>query len=123
MVRLLAMETPDIQGGVHNSGQAGPSTTLLPTIFPPQDFKQLYLDDLRRDSDHRGAYVLLKATTPPKRMSTAIHFLLEDEVGNTVSVQLHRQGADLQAAAEDLLVTLPSISSPDPSSPPHTLNL
>lgn len=98
------METPDIQGGVHNSGQAGPSTTLLPTIFPPQDFKQLYLDDLRRDSHHRGAYVLLKATTPPKRMSTAIHFLLEDEVGNTVSVQLHRQGADLQAAAENLLV-------------------
>ena len=98
------METPGIQGGVHNSVQAGPSTPLLQPVPPLPDFKQLYINDLRPDSRHRGAYVLLKLTTPPIRMTTFIHLPREDEIGDTVSVQLHHQGRDLQAAVDELSV-------------------
>lgn len=75
-----------------------PATTFHQSAPPLHELKQLYLSDLRRDTHHRGRYVLLKITTPPTRMALFIHFLMEDEIGDTVSFHFRHQGEDLQPA-------------------------
>lgn len=101
MMRYRAMETSGIQSGGYFSMQAGLPTPYLPCVVSFKELKQLYINDLRPSSHHRGGYVMLRAVTPPLRMS-AIISILEDEIGDAVSFQLYQQDEKIQPAVEDI---------------------
>ena len=93
---------PKIPGGIYNTIPPCISTLYFPSVASLQELKQLYVIDLRRDSHHRGRYVVLKIVDSSKRLAAVTELLLEDEIGNTVRVQLCYLGEDLQPAVGDV---------------------
>lgn len=91
------METHDIQDEGCDSIQAELPTPYLPSVAPFQGLKKVYLNDLRPYSHHRGVFILLRAITPPLRMA-AIVSVVEDEVGDAVTLHLCQHNEDIQPA-------------------------
>ena len=99
------MEIPNIRGGLCSSIPASFSTLHFPCVTPFGELKKLYLNELRCDLYHRGRYVLLQIVESPRRIARVAQLLSEDELGNTVPVQLYYQGENLHSAVGDVLVS------------------
>ncbi|XP_014552216.1 hypothetical protein COCVIDRAFT_110923 [Bipolaris victoriae FI3] len=86
---------------VANTQRAGSEDTqtihssFVPPAYPPcttslGDLKPIAIEGLRLETHHRGCYLILRAITPPNRM-TAILVLVEDEHGDVTLLQLYQQ--------------------------------
>lgn len=73
-----------------------PCTTSLLELNP------INIRDLQLETHHRGKYVLLRAITPPKRM-TGILVLVEDECRDVVLLQIYQQDEEDTRAATDIV--------------------
>jgi hypothetical protein len=62
----------------------------LPSIAPLEELKQTFIKDLRLETHHRGAYLLLRSITRSNRM-TAIMAIMEDEREDALMLQLYQQ--------------------------------
>ncbi|KAF2801437.1 uncharacterized protein BDZ99DRAFT_577577 [Mytilinidion resinicola] len=62
----------------------------LPCTTPLAELRRVTIRDLQLETHHRGTYLLLRATTPPRRI-TAIMVLVEDDCADVVMLQLYQQ--------------------------------
>ncbi|KAI9640898.1 hypothetical protein NHQ30_010739 [Ciborinia camelliae] len=62
----------------------------LPSVKPLEELKPMYIKDLRLETHHRGSCLIVRALTPPNRM-TAIMAIVEDENADAVMLQLYQQ--------------------------------
>jgi len=74
----------------------------LPCLTPFCDLTKVMITDLRLETHHRGAYLLLRSITPPDRM-TAIMAIVEDENKDVLMLQLYYQEEENERAAEEIL--------------------
>lgn len=70
-------------------------SSFVPPAYPPcttslDALKSIAIEDLRLETHHRGYYLILRAITPPNRM-TAILVLVEDEHGDVTMLQMYQQ--------------------------------
>ncbi|EFQ94205.1 hypothetical protein PTNB73_01511 [Pyrenophora teres f. teres] len=70
-------------------------SSFVPPAYPPcttslDALKPIAIEDLRLETHHRGCYLILRAITPPNRM-TAILVLVEDEHGDVTMLQMYQQ--------------------------------
>ncbi|KAJ8069889.1 hypothetical protein OCU04_000300 [Sclerotinia nivalis] len=81
--------------------QLGPQTTSQfhtsfvpvpyePCVTPLGELKPTRIRNLRLETHHRGSYLLVRALTPPSRM-TAVMAIVEDENGDAIQLQLYQQ--------------------------------
>ncbi|TGO08030.1 hypothetical protein BTUL_0230g00120 [Botrytis tulipae] len=66
------------------------ANTYAPSTTPLDKLKPIQIKDLRLETHHRGSYLLVRASTPPTRM-TAIMAIVEDENEDAVRLQLYQQ--------------------------------
>ncbi|TGO27412.1 hypothetical protein BPAE_0042g00250 [Botrytis paeoniae] len=66
------------------------ANTYAPSTTPLDKLKPIQIKDLRLETHHRGSYLLVRASTPPTRM-TAIMAIVEDENEDAVQLQLYQQ--------------------------------
>ncbi|KAF2745523.1 hypothetical protein M011DRAFT_479030 [Sporormia fimetaria CBS 119925] len=84
-----------------------PPIIFLPAPYPPcvtpdSDLSQMYVDDLRIATHHRGKYLLLRVFAPPIRIA-GIHLLVEDVHGDYLRLALYLQYPDLvESELEDV---------------------
>lgn len=62
----------------------------LPSTVSYNELMPTYIRDMRLGTHHRGTYLLIRAVTPPNRM-TAITAIVEDEKGDAITLQLYQQ--------------------------------
>ncbi|KAF1832756.1 hypothetical protein BDW02DRAFT_599707 [Decorospora gaudefroyi] len=82
-------------------------SSFVPPAYPPcttslDDLTPIRIEDLRLEKHHRGRYMLLRAITPPNRM-TGILVLVEDEAGEVSLLQLYQQEGEASRAATDVV--------------------
>jgi tetratricopeptide (TPR) repeat protein len=73
-----------------------------PSTTPLEKLKQMFIEDLRLETHHRGSYLLLRSITPPNRM-TAIMAIVEDEMKDAVMLQLYQQDDKIDRSATSIL--------------------
>ncbi|OGM44076.1 hypothetical protein ABOM_007297 [Aspergillus bombycis] len=92
-----------------NQGRSSVNHSIRSSIIPPayhpctrslRDLQQLRIKDLRVETHHRDAYLLLRSVTPPDEM-TAILAMVEDEDGDVLMLQLYNQ--DMDRPVEEIL--------------------
>ncbi|TEY48900.1 hypothetical protein BOTCAL_0290g00120 [Botryotinia calthae] len=66
------------------------ASTYAPSTTPLDKLKPIQIKDLRLETHHRGSYLLVRASTPPTRM-TAIMAIVEDENEDGIQLQLYQQ--------------------------------
>ncbi|KAM0159907.1 hypothetical protein ACHAPG_003341 [Botrytis cinerea] len=66
------------------------ASTYAPSTTPLNKLKPIHIKDLRLETHHRGSYLLVRASTPPIRM-TAIMAIVEDENEDGIQLQLYQQ--------------------------------
>lgn len=66
------------------------ASTYAPSTTPLNKLKPIQIKDLRLETHHRGSYLLVRASTPPTRM-TAIMAIVEDESEDGIQLQLYQQ--------------------------------
>jgi hypothetical protein len=69
----------------------------LPSAAPSRALTQLFIDDLRLETHHRGKYLLLRIVTPPTKI-TGIITVVEDVRGDGELLQVYNQDARLDPA-------------------------
>ncbi|KAL8936569.1 MAG: hypothetical protein Q9211_004123 [Gyalolechia sp. 1 TL-2023] len=74
----------------------------LPCTTSMTELKHVAIKDLQLETHHRGTYLLLRAITPPSRM-TAIMVVMEDENGDAIMLQLYQQEDEGKRAAADIV--------------------
>ena len=65
-----------------------------PSTSPLKDLTKIMIMDLTIETHHRGSYLLLRAVSPPRKM-TAIMAVVEDEIGHVLMLQLYNQEKEL----------------------------
>jgi hypothetical protein len=73
-----------------------------PCLSPFCDLAKVMIKDLLLETHHRGTYLLLRAITPPDRM-TAVMAIVEDEKKDVLMLQLYYQESENERAAEEIL--------------------
>ncbi|KAI9730320.1 MAG: hypothetical protein M1818_008223 [Claussenomyces sp. TS43310] len=66
------------------------SPPYAPSCTPLKELSKIFIKDLRLETHHRGAYVLVRSITPPEKM-TAVMAIVEDESEDAVMLQLYQQ--------------------------------
>lgn len=71
------------------------STSFLPipygpSVTPLDELQPIHIKNLRLETHHRGSYLLVRALTPPDRI-TAIMAVVEDENAVAIQLQLYQQ--------------------------------
>lgn len=89
-------------GGNHMIHSSFITSPYLPSVASFKDLKKVLLKDLRLETHHRGSYLLLRAVTPPVRM-TAIMSIMEDETDDVVMFQLYQQEDEEIRRARDIV--------------------
>lgn len=84
---------------MHSSFIAPP---YLPSVASFKELEKVLLEDLQLETHHRGLYVLLRAVTPPVRM-TGIMVVMEDERDDVVMLQLYQQEDEKDRPARDVV--------------------
>lgn len=64
--------------------------SYLPCNTPLAELQSVRVQDLQLETHHRGTYLMVRAVTPPNRM-TGILVLVEDEFGHVVVLQIYQQ--------------------------------
>lgn len=101
MVQLLGqkMMAPDMNHLIHHSFVAPP---YQPSTAAFGSLQQLYIQNLRLETHHRGFYIILRSVTPAMVL-TGIMAIMEDEKGDGVSLQLYQQKTNRYQIADDIL--------------------
>jgi hypothetical protein len=76
----------------------------LPCTTPLAELRRTGIRDLRLETHHRGTYLMIRAMTPPNRM-TGIMVLVEDESDHAVMLQIYQQDNEEIRAAKDVVDT------------------
>lgn len=87
------------QHSIHSSFIAPP---YQPCVASLTELKKTWIRDLQLETHHRGFYALLKVVTPPTRM-TAVMAVVEDEIGDGVTLQLYQQKDDEYRKGEEVV--------------------
>ncbi|EDO02331.1 hypothetical protein SS1G_04807 [Sclerotinia sclerotiorum 1980 UF-70] len=91
MVSILAQSMmqlgPQMTSHFHTSFVPIP---YKPCVTPLDELKPTRIRNLGLETHHRGSYLLVRALTPPRRM-TAIMAIVEDENGDAIPLQLYQQ--------------------------------
>jgi hypothetical protein len=74
----------------------------LPCTTPFTELRCVGIRDLQLETHHRGTYIVLRAITPPNRM-TGIVVLVEDDRNDVVLLQLYQQEEEDTRAAVDIV--------------------
>jgi hypothetical protein len=74
----------------------------LPCTTPLAELRRIGIRDLRLETHHRGTYLLVRAMSPPNRM-TGIMVMVEDEFDHAVMLQIYQQDNEETRAAKDIL--------------------
>jgi hypothetical protein len=77
-------------------------SAYLPCTAPLENLKPIAIKDLKLETHHRGRFLLLRAITPPNRM-TAVLVLVEDEYSDVTMLQLYQQEHEASRLATDLV--------------------
>ncbi|KAH8725331.1 hypothetical protein GQ44DRAFT_749719 [Phaeosphaeriaceae sp. PMI808] len=99
MISCTATVSCDQRSTIHSSF-IPPS--YLPCTAPLAELRPIRIRDLQLEIHHRGTYLLLRAITPPNRM-TAIMVLVEDDRADVVSLQLYQQETEDTREASDIV--------------------
>jgi hypothetical protein len=73
-----------------------------PCISPLSHLEITFIKDLQLETHHRGKYLLLRAVTPPRRM-TAIMAIMEDEKDDVSMLSLYHCEEEDERPAEDIV--------------------
>ncbi|KAF2845050.1 hypothetical protein T440DRAFT_545688 [Plenodomus tracheiphilus IPT5] len=76
--------------------------SYLPCSTPLAALQPINIRELRVETHHRGTYLMVRAITPPSRM-TGIMVLVEDEREHVVMLQLYQQDSEMTRAAKDIV--------------------
>lgn len=76
--------------------------SYLPCETPLAELRSVHIQDLQLEIHHRGTYLIVRAITPPNRM-TGILVLVEDESGHVVVLQIYQQDDEETRAASDIV--------------------
>lgn len=79
------------------------ANTYAPSTTPLNQLKPIKIKDLRLETHHRGSYLLVRASTPPTRM-TAIMAIVEDENEDAVQLQLYQQPGEKVRPATSVIM-------------------
>ncbi|KAF1959181.1 hypothetical protein CC80DRAFT_467564 [Byssothecium circinans] len=74
----------------------------LPCTAPLAELQRIAIRDLQLETHHRGTYLLLRAITPPSRM-TGVMVLVEDERADVIMLQLYQQEEEKVREAADVV--------------------
>jgi hypothetical protein len=74
----------------------------LPCTTPLEQLTPISIKQLRLETHHRGNYILLRAITPPNRM-TGILVLAEDDRGDVVMLQMYQQEEEQICEATEIV--------------------
>lgn len=103
--QLMEMQTMMARMQQQNEHQI--HSSFLPPPYPPstanlKDLTLIYIKDLRIGLHHRGSYLLVKSATGPIRM-TALMAIVEDEKGDSVSIQIYQQPGEAVRPASSFI--------------------
>lgn len=84
---------------IHSSFMA---PAYAPSTAPLAALRGIALAQLQLETHHRGRCLLLRAMTPPSRM-TAVMVVAEDEAGDAMLLQLYQQDEEAGRAAADVV--------------------
>jgi hypothetical protein len=76
--------------------------TYLPCTTPLAELRRVAIQDLQLETHHRGTYLLLRAITPPSRL-TGIVILVEDHRADVVMLQLYYQEEEDSRETTDIV--------------------
>jgi len=99
MMALLAGGQREQRGMMHSSFIP---PAYLPCTTPLAELRRVGIRDLQLEIHHRGTYLLLRAITPPSRM-TGIMVLVEDDHADVVMLQLYHQEEEDTREATDIV--------------------
>jgi hypothetical protein len=90
MMSRMAMEAKKDREKGHLMHSSFIPPAYLPCTTPLARLKSITIRHLKLETHHRGTYILLRAITPPNRM-TGILVLVEDDRGDVVMLQTYQQ--------------------------------
>ncbi|RAL63229.1 hypothetical protein DID88_004307 [Monilinia fructigena] len=104
---MMHMSHQMSQFQMHDDSQIHTSFVPIPyepSIIPLENLTPIHIKDLRLETHHRGSYLLVRALTPPFRM-TGIMVIVEDENADALQLQLYQQPEEkLRPAASVITV-------------------
>ncbi|KAB8302482.1 hypothetical protein EYC80_005886 [Monilinia laxa] len=104
---MMHMSRQMSQFRIHNDSQLHTSFVPIPyepSIIPLEELTPINIKDLRLETHHRGSYLLVRALTPPFRI-TGIMAIVEDENADALPLQLYQQPEEkLRPAASVITV-------------------
>jgi hypothetical protein len=82
-------------------------TSFVPPSYLPcntslAELRSVHVRDLKLETHHRGRYLMVRAITPPNRM-TGILVLVEDESEHAIMLQIYQQDDEEIRAASDIV--------------------
>ncbi|KAJ8116080.1 hypothetical protein OPT61_g2413 [Boeremia exigua] len=82
-------------------------TSFIPPSYLPcstslAELRPINIRDLQLETHHRGRYLLVRAMTPPNRM-TAIMVLVEDQAEHATMLQIYQQENETDRTARDII--------------------
>jgi hypothetical protein len=82
-------------------------SSFVPPAYPPcttalENLRPIKIQDLRLETHHRGRFLLLRAITPPNRM-TGILVLVKDEHGDVAMLQMYQQEDEASRPATNVV--------------------
>ena len=95
----MRVDTNMVHPLVHQSWLPPP---YPPSIAPLKELRQFFIKDLQLETHHRGFYALLRAVTPPNRM-TALISIVEDEQNDVTTLQLYQQEDEAIRPAHEII--------------------
>jgi hypothetical protein len=104
MASIASMATA---GKTGNEGQQLVNSSFVPPAYPPctaalDTLKPIAIENLRLETHHRDTYLMLRAITPPNRM-TALIVLAENENGDATILQLYQQENEASRPATEVV--------------------
>jgi hypothetical protein len=102
MMNLVATKMQGKRNNQHMIHSSFVPPAYLPCTTPLVQLRPTAIKDLRLETHHRGTYLLLRAITPPNRM-TAILVVVEDEHGDGIMLQLYQQEEEDVRKATDVV--------------------
>lgn len=100
---MMAIMAQDLhKEGKHMTLMSFVPPSYLPCNASLAELRPIHIRDLQLETHHRGTYLMVRAITPPNRM-TAIMVLVEDERGHVVMLQIYQQDDETTRAATEIV--------------------
>lgn len=102
-----SMEAQARQAQIQKANQRIMLTSFVPPAYLPcttsvAQLKAIEIKDLKLETHHRGTYLILRAITPPHRLS-ALLVMTENDQGEAVLLIMYQHHAEESRAATDFV--------------------